>query len=120
MTQIKDVFDILSNVVSFIGVLVLIYGFTKVLIQLIKNEIVRKDERSFFNSIQNLRAQIGLYILLSLDFLIVSDIIDSITHRNLDELTKLGIIIVIRIAIGHFLGKEISEIRKTNFNLEKK
>jgi uncharacterized membrane protein len=120
MTQIKDVFEILSNIVSAVGVLVLIYGFTRVLIQLIINEIVRKEKRSFFNSTQSLRVKIGLYILLSLDFLIVSDIIDSITHRNLDELTKLGIIIVIRIAIGHFLGKEISEIRKANFNIEKK
>lgn len=109
---IKSGLSVLSEVVNYIGVLILMYGFAKGLIQLIKNETSKKKNDDFFNSIQNLRSKIGLYILLALDFLIAADIIDSVIHRNLDELTKLGIVIVIRIAIGYFLGKEIAEIHE--------
>ncbi|MGW9685495.1 DUF1622 domain-containing protein [Flagellimonas sp. 2504JD1-5] len=110
MEQIKDGLSLLSEIVSYIGVVVLMYGFAKGLIQLIKTEVTLKRKDDFFGSIQNVRSKIGLYILLALDFLIAADIIDSVIHRTIDELTKLGIVIAIRIAIGYFLGKEITEI----------
>ena len=114
LESIKYVLGIVSEIVSYIGVLILLYGFIKGLIQFIKNQTTRKNNEDFFTSIQNLRSKIGLYILLALDFLIAADIIDSVTHRNLDELIRLGIVIVIRIAIGYFLGKEIAEINKSD------
>lgn len=117
---IKEVLSIVSNIVNFIGVLILIYGFGKGVIQFIKNETSRKEKTAFFDSIQNVRSKIGLYILLALDFLIAADIIDSVINQDINELTKLGIAIVIRIAIGYFLGKEINEINSSSTNNEKK
>lgn len=118
LDYIKVGLSVLSEIVNYIGILILMYGFAKGLIQLIKNETARKKNDDFFNSIQNLRSKIGLYILLALDFLIAADIIDSVIHRNLDELTKLGIVIIIRIAIGYFLGKKIAEIHAVNSKKE--
>ena len=107
--HIKDGLGVLSEVVNLIGVIILLYGFSKGLIQFVKNETARKKREDFFNSIQDLRSKIGLYILLALDFLIAADIIDSVINQDLNELTKLGIAIVIRIAIGYFLGKKLQK-----------
>jgi uncharacterized membrane protein len=53
----------------------------------------------------------GVYILLSLDFLIASDIINSITDLSKEQLINLGTMIALRTIIGFFLGKEINELK---------
>ena len=52
----------------------------------------------------------GIYILLGLDFLIVSDIIQTITNLSVQEIIKLSVLILLRTIISYFLGKEILEI----------
>jgi uncharacterized membrane protein len=47
---------------------------------------------------------------LALDFLIASDIIHTIMKINTEQLIELSVMIILRIAIGYFLGKEIEEI----------
>ncbi len=59
---------------------------------------------------QRIRLELGIYILLALDFLIASDIIHTIMDIDQKQLIELSIIIAIRIAIGYFLGKEVDEI----------
>ncbi|WP_196885725.1 DUF1622 domain-containing protein [Aureivirga sp. CE67] len=105
--------DELSDIVDVIGILILMFGFLKGIIELIKTEIKALNKKeNIYASIQTLRSKVGLYILLALDFLIASDIIGSVVHKTQDELFKLAIVIVIRIVIGYFLSKEITEIRE--------
>jgi uncharacterized membrane protein len=59
-----------------------------------------------------LRRQLGTYILLGLDFYIVSDILHSMIRPELNELLSLGVIVLLRTTIGFFLGKEVAEIEK--------
>ena len=59
---------------------------------------------------QLLRCDVGLYILLALDFMITSDIINSMIHKNTEDLISLAAIVVLRTVIGYFLGKEIDEV----------
>ena len=59
-----------------------------------------------------LRADMGRYLLLGLEFLIAADIIDSIIHRDMESLAELAIIVVIRTVISYFLEKEIEAIEK--------
>jgi uncharacterized membrane protein len=47
---------------------------------------------------------------LALDFLIASDIIHTIMKITKEQLIELSVMIILRIAIGYFLGKEIEEI----------
>ena len=58
-----------------------------------------------------IRCQLGTYLLLGLEFMIASDIIHSFISRSPDDLLFLGLIVVIRTAIGFFLGKEMEEVR---------
>jgi len=50
--------------------------------------------------------------LLSLNFLIASDIFNTIMEITLEQLIELSVMIILRIAIGYFLGKEIQEIHQ--------
>lgn len=65
--------------------------------------------------LQQIRCELGIYILLALDFLIASDIIQTITDLSKEQLIKLSVLILLRTTIGFFLGKEIDEIKSTTY-----
>lgn len=111
MEHILSIFAIIAEVISMTGITILVYGFTKELLKYIIAEF--KD--GFFATpvmdFQQIRCQMGAYILLALDFLIVSDIILSVVDLSREELLKLSITIILRIALGYFLSKEIAELK---------
>lgn len=53
------------------------------------------------------RMTLGRFILLSLEVLIVSDILRSVIHRTLDEVVYLAGIVVIRVMLAFFLDHEV-------------
>ena len=61
--------------------------------------------------IRQLRVDLGQVLLLSLEVLIVSDILHSIVKRSLEELGMLAITVTIRIALAFFLDREITHLR---------
>lgn len=63
-----------------------------------------------WKAIGGIRVFVGSYILLGLEFMIVSDIIHSFLKPDLDSLYRLGLTVVIRTAISFFLGKEIEGV----------
>ena len=69
---------------------------------------------------QILRCNMGLYILLALDFMITSDIIKSMFHKDMDDLIHLASIVVLRTLIGYFLGKEVEEIHVNKEDVDHK
>jgi uncharacterized membrane protein len=74
-------------------------------------EIKRLHGLECVEGIRNLRLQLGSYILLSLEFIIISDIIQSAISRNLDDILSLGVIVIIRVALSFFLGRELNEVK---------
>ena len=80
-----------------------------------------KGDREF-EEVFALRSTLGIYIIVALDFLIISDIIHSVVKPEFNELINLGIIVVLRTSIGFFLGRELMElahIAKEDPNQEK-
>jgi uncharacterized membrane protein len=75
-------------------------------------ELDRLRGKKDYEELFSLRNILGTYIIISLDFLIVSDIIHSVISPDTKELINLGIIVVLRTSIGFFLGKELNELRK--------
>lgn len=104
-------FEWIEYVADIVGITILVIGFVKGTYMFIRLEIDRLLGRKDHEEIFSLRNILGSYIIISLDFLIVSDIIHSILSPNLYELLNLGIIVVLRTAIGYFLGKELQELR---------
>jgi len=77
MEPVFSFFIIIADIINIIGVSILIFGFTKELIKYISTEIKNGVMMTPIKAIQRIRCQLGIYILLALDFLIISDIIFS-------------------------------------------
>lgn len=113
MEHLKSALDAISLGIDLVGISILLVGFIKGIILYVRSELPQQGGKSGITLIQELRCKIGLYILLALDFLIASDIIHSTVHTEINDLYELGIIVLLRTAIGYFLGKEIQEIQES-------
>ena len=49
------------------------------------------------------------WILLALEFALAADLIDTVITPSWEDIGQLGSIAAIRIALGYFLGRDISE-----------
>lgn len=110
MEHIFFVFKSIAEIIEIIGISILIFGFAKELIKYFIEEFKNGIMLTHIRSLQRIRCQLAIYILLALDFLIASDIILSIVELTMEELIKLSATIVLRIAMGYFLGKEVDEL----------
>ncbi len=101
----------LSNGIEILSALVLLVGFAKGMWGFLLHEWreMRSTEEVSLNGIAVLRPVVGNYILLGLDFYIVSDILSSMLHPEWQELVSLAVIGLLRTTIGYFLGKELAE-----------
>jgi uncharacterized membrane protein len=109
---VKFIFEWIEVAADIIGIIILFIGFAKGLYMFLRLELDRLRGRKDYEELFSLRNILGTYIIISLDFLIVSDIIHSVISPNTNELINLGIIVVLRTSIGYFLGKELNELRK--------
>ena len=105
------VFEWVEYIADVVGIGILIIGFVKGFIMFLRLEADRLAGKRDYEELFQLRNILGTYIIISLDFLIVSDIIHSVVSPQFTELLNLGIIVVLRTAIGFFLGKELQELR---------
>ena len=99
----------LSNGIELLSALVLLVGFAKGMWGFLLHEWreVRTSNEASLEGISALRPVVGNYILLGLDFYIVSDILSSMLHPEWQELISLAIIGLLRTTLGYFLGREI-------------
>jgi uncharacterized membrane protein len=111
---------ILPNIIEIIELIssaILIWGFGKTFYKFLEIEWKILNKKAENQQILHLRSHIGTYILLGLDFYIVSDILNSMLNPTSEKLLNLGIIVVLRTTIGYFLGKEITEIETSKEKL---
>ena len=107
-----EVLETISHGIAIIGVAVLGYGVLLSAIQMVAIELrgLRGVDVGLERS--ELRQSLGYYLGLGLEFLIASDIVESILKPSLQELTHLGVIVVIRTVISFSLNWELSQDRK--------
>lgn len=104
----------LSNGIEILSAVVLLTGFAKGMWGFLLQEWreMRRQTEASLEGISNLRPMVGNYILLGLDFYIVSDILATMLHPDWNELVSLAVIGLLRTVIGYLLGKEISEAHR--------
>lgn len=108
LTQIVDSIVLLLN--SF-SVMILLFGVVKVMIDFFRNEMSRSGRQEIAQKNNAIKMYLGSYILLSLEVLIASDIIETIMNPSVEDILILAGIVVIRTAISYFLGKEIEHTK---------
>ncbi len=111
MEQVTTVLEMIAFAIDLVGIAILIFAALKFIAHFVGFEIKRLHGLECVEEIRNLRLQLGSYILLSLEFIIISDIIQSAISRNLDDILSLGVIVIIRVALSFFLGRELNEVK---------
>jgi uncharacterized membrane protein len=105
----ERIIEYLATIIEWCSASVLLIGFAKTFIVFLKVVCKPGSQITFSTAFENLRATIGNYILLGLDFYIISDILHSMSAKDEMSLVRLGAVTLLRTLIGFFLGKEIKE-----------
>lgn len=106
--------NLLATIISVISLLIVTYGAAIALLSFLLNEIKRLNGNYSTNNLRKLRAVLGTYLLLGLEFLIASDILKTVLEPTINELIILGGIVVVRTVLSVFLNKEIKELKTDN------
>lgn len=96
-------------ILNSFSVLILLVGVVKAAFDFFKNEFSSGSTQEISMKHNKIKLYLGSYILLSLEVLIASDIIETILNPSVDDMLILGGVVVIRTAISYFLGKEMEE-----------
>jgi len=97
----------ISFVIGLLGVLVIVFGVATGLVHLFRTEFLSARGRNVEDDRKRLRRALGYYLLLGLEFLIASDIIDTLMGPALQDLATLGAIVLIRTVISYSLNAEL-------------
>lgn len=99
-----------SGFIGFVSSLIIIWG---VLVAVKEFLIVEFMMNSHSDKAQcrrrEIKQRLGGHLLLGLEVLIAADVIETIANPSLQEMAKLGSIVVIRTFISYFLEKELKE-----------
>jgi uncharacterized membrane protein len=95
----------LVHVVEACSVLTILYGVVRAFVYEVLG-ILHAPGRVPFD---RMRLELGRALSLALEFLLASDILETMISPTLEQVTILGIVAVIRTGLNYFLGKEIKE-----------
>jgi Predicted membrane protein len=104
--------QLLAKIISIASILIIVYAVIICIFQFLKNEFGRVSGKYSQASLLRFRVNLGVYLLLALEFLIASDIIQTVLEPNWNELAILASMVVLRTLLSYFLSKEIKEIEK--------
>jgi uncharacterized membrane protein len=93
--------------IGLLGVLVIVFGVASGLVRLFRTEFRSARGKNVEDDRKHLRHALGYYLLLGLEFLIASDIIDTLMRPTLQDLATLGAIVLIRTVISFSLNAEL-------------
>lgn len=100
-----------SHIISYISIGIICYGAAIGLYHFIKNEFNRFGKGFSLQRTVQIKIEVGYYLLLGLEFLIASDIIDTILNPSFQDLGILAGTVVIRTGLSYFLNKEIEDLK---------
>jgi len=102
----------LAVAIDVFGICLLLIGAAKFASNAVRIEFDKVRGLACARRIRANRIELGGYILAALEFMIVSDILHSVVSRKLEDLYFLAMLVVIRIGISYFLGRELKEIHE--------
>ncbi len=108
--MLDETVKFLARVVEFVGIGIILLGFFISLLRWFYFFIKNLEGDNFYKYTQEVRAKLGLYLMLGLEFMIASDIISTALSPTQEKLILVGSLVVVRVLIGFFLGRELKEI----------
>ncbi len=104
--------ELAAQSIDFIGIAILLIAALKFLLRYAKFELARFRGIESVFQIRDMRLCLGSYILLALEFMIVSHVIHSALSRTLDDFLILGVLVLIRLALSFFLSLDLKDMRE--------
>jgi uncharacterized membrane protein len=111
MEQVTTILEMIAVAIDLVGIAILVYAALRFVVHFLGFEIKRLRGLECVEGIRDLRLRLGSYILLSLEFIIISDVILTAISRNVDDLLALGLLVLIRVVLSFFLGRELNEVK---------
>ncbi|MBF8808616.1 MAG: DUF1622 domain-containing protein [Enterococcus lacertideformus] len=99
-------------ILNIASIIILLVGVFLVLKNLFEGYPFKNtyDQRNYRNA--EIRKLLASYILLSLEVLVVADIIESVIKPTWTDILKLAVIIIIRTIISYFLNLETQDKKR--------
>lgn len=110
--SVVHILETLAFITGCVSMVVVLYGTLVSFLSFLKNEIMRISGKFSYQKIRVLRADLGTYLLFSLEILIASDVLKTIIEPSFMELGILAGIVILRTVLSIFLNREINEIEK--------
>ncbi len=101
--------ELAAHGIDAVGIVILLWGAALFLSDFLRLQLRRQALPEYLRSAQRVRCRLGSYLLIGLEFMIVSDVINTFVSRTFEDLLFLSVIILIRIAISHFLERELEK-----------
>jgi uncharacterized membrane protein len=110
MHVVHTIMEWLAVVIDLTGSLIMVWAFIASVVSIVGSAFRRSKARSRFHDMQVARCELGTKLVFALELMIVSDLLQTIISRSIDDLIFLGGLVVIRTTIAYFLNKEIQEV----------
>ena len=110
MHQVHIVMEWLATVIDLTGSLIMVWAFVTSVVAVVSSMIRGGEAQSRFRDLQIARCELGTKLVFALELMIVSDLLQTIISRSIDDLIFLGGLVVIRTTIAYFLNREIQEV----------
>ena len=111
MEQLSSTLEAIAVAIDVVGIAILVFAALKFIAHFLIFEFKRLRGLECAIEIRSLRLGLGSYILLSLEFMIISDVIHTSVTRSMDDLLALGLLVTIRIALSFFLGRDLDDVK---------
>ena len=110
--HIEGPLEAIASVIDLIGIAIVLWGFGRALVGFLRAEATRFRDPSNTVCLHRVRLNLGTYILVGIEFMIASDIINTVVKRELTDLAFVSALVAIRTAISYFLAKDLAELRE--------
>ena len=110
MEQVHMAIEWVATAIDLTGSLIMVWAFVTSVVAVVGSMIRGGDARRRFRDLQMARCELGTKLVFALELMIVSDLLQTIISRSIDDLIFLGGLVVIRTTIAYFLNREIQEV----------
>ena len=111
MKTFAPVLEIITLSINLFSILVLLWGVVVSGYSFFVAVFMRKTANDRQIQIHRAKVELGGFVLLGLEILIVADIIETVINPTFDDILRLAAIVAIRTVISFFLNKEIQEAK---------
>ncbi len=109
MKAFAPILEIVTLSINLFSILVLMWGVVLSAISFFIAVFIKKTPRDRQVQIHRAKVELGGFVLLGLEILIVADIIETVVNPTFEDILRLAAIVAIRTVISFFLNKEIRE-----------